>query len=278
MDKREISIIGTGRAGTSLAYALKKKGWRILYLCDISSSSALESKKIIGDGKVLEREEIVEKGDFFILSVPDNALETLAKEIALKNKNLKEKTFIHLSGSLSHKILAKLKERGAYIGSLHPVFPFPTKKTEIPKGVYFGWDGEKKALEKASAIVKTLKGKLVLIEKKKALYHLACSLASNFPSILYLMGLEKLKKTGLKVENAREMLFQLCYNALKSVRDKEWQGVSGPALRGDTETILAHLKNLEPQEKKIYKEILLYFLKKNPVKGADEILKVIKEK
>ncbi len=275
--KKEISIIGTGRAGTSLAYSLKKKGWKILYLFDRDLASALESKKILREGKIENIKKIIDGGDFFILSVHDNELENISRVIAEKN-NLKNKTFIHLSGSISYKVLLPLKEKGGHIGALHPIFPFPTKKTDIPDGVYFGWEGEEKALKKSLHIVKDLKGKLIRIKIDKALYHLACSIASNLTSILYMMALEKSKEAGLDEKKAKELLFQLCWNSLISVKERGWEGVTGPALRGDKETILKHLKNLLPREKKIYKEILLYFLEKGTIKEAEKIVEFLEEK
>ena len=47
-----VSIIGAGRVGTSLGYALSKKGYRIKALSCKTTSSAKESRKIIGEGKV----------------------------------------------------------------------------------------------------------------------------------------------------------------------------------------------------------------------------------
>lgn len=274
--EREISIIGTGKAGTSLAHSLKKKGWKIRFLFDKYKSMAIESRKILGEGKIGEIEEILEKGNFFILSVPDSELEKIAKKIAEKSNNLAGKTFIHLSGSLSNKVLIPIRERGGLIGALHPIFPFPTKVTEIPEGVYFGWDGESRALRKCIRIVKDLKGKLIKIKKEKVLYHLGCSIASNLISILYLIAVEKSKKAGIKEEISKDFLLQLCLNSLNSVRDNGWEGVTGPAARGDKETIANHLKNLSPREKNIYKEILLYYLEKGIVEESEKIIQTLK--
>ncbi len=275
--EKEISIIGTGKAGTSLAYSLKRRGWKICFLFDKYKSIAIESREILGEGKIGEIKEIVEKGNFFILSVPDRELSKIAKRIAEKNNNLRGKTFIHLSGSLSYKALIPIKEKGGQIGSLHPVFPFPTKKTEIPDGVYFGWDGEEKALKKSLQIVKDMKGKLIKIKEEKALYHLACSIASNLTSILYLMALEKSQEAGINEKKAKELLFQLCLNSLISVKEKGWEGVTGPAVRRDKETILKHLKSLSPREKRIYKEVLLYFFEKGVVKETEKIIEFLEE-
>lgn len=275
--KGELSIIGTGKAGTSLAYSLKKFGWKILYLYDKSKSSSSESKKILGEGEICSLKEILDKGNFYIISVPDRELEKVAKEIANSRKTLKGKIFIHLSGSISHKILIPLKRKGAYIGSLHPVFPFPTKKSEIPEGTYFGWEGDEKALKKCQELVKDLKGRLIRIKKEKALYHLSCSIASNLTSILYLMALEKALASGVDRITAKEFLFQLSVNSLNSVKEKEWEGVTGPAVRGDMETISKHLNNLSFREKKIYKEILLYFLEKGVIKDREKIAEILKD-
>lgn len=273
--EKEVSVIGTGKAGTSLAYSLKRRGWKIRFLFDKYKSFAIESREILGEGKIGKIKEIVEKGNFFILSVPDSELSKIAKRIAEKSNNLRGKTFIHLSGSISYKVLIPIKEKGGLIGALHPIFPFPTKNTEIPEGVYFGWDGESQALRKCIKIVKDLKGKLIKIKKEKLLYHLGCSIASNLISILYLIAVEKSKKAGIDEETSKDFLLQLSLNSLNSVKDKGWEGVTGPAVRGDKETIASHLKNLSFREKKIYKEILLYYLEKGIVKEPEKIIETL---
>ncbi|MGQ9619289.1 MAG: Rossmann-like and DUF2520 domain-containing protein [Candidatus Aminicenantia bacterium] len=271
--RKNISIIGSGRAGTSLAFNLKRKGWRILYLYDISKSSACESKEIIGEGEIEEIDIAINKGYFFVLSVPDGKIENLSKEISEKNIDLKNKIFIHISGSLSFKALNSLKERGAKIGSLHPVFPFPSKETIIPVGIYFCWEGEEDAYKKAFEIVKDLKGKIIKIDKEKDLYHLGCSIASNLISILFLMGVEKVREAGVKEEDAKQLLFKLSVESIKSVIDKGWEGITGPATRGDVETIHSHLRNLNQREKRIYKEILIHYLEKMPSKEIIDLFK-----
>lgn len=273
--KKEISIIGTGRAGTSIAYSLKRSGWKTLYLYDKSEPSAFESKEILGEGEICNLKEILNRGDFFIISVPDGELKKIAKEIAQIRKNLKGKTFIHISGSISYRILIPLKRKGASIGSLHPVFPFPTKKSAIPEGTYFGWEGEEEALKRSAQLVRDLKGKLIKIKKKKTLYHLACSIASNLTSILFLLASEKALGSGIEERTAKELLFQLSVNSLVSAKEKGWEGVTGPSIRGDKETIKKHLKNLSSREKKIYKEILIYFIEKGIVKVPEKILKIL---
>ncbi len=46
----DVSIIGAGRLGTSLGYALLKKGYKIKALSCRTIFSAEESRKIIGEG------------------------------------------------------------------------------------------------------------------------------------------------------------------------------------------------------------------------------------
>lgn len=274
--KKEVSIIGTGKAGTSLAYSLKKKGWKILYLFDKERSAVAESREILGGGKIENIERIIEDGNFFVLSVPDGEIKKVAKKIAKLNKNLKGKIFIHLSGSIPSKILKPIKEKGGEIGSLHPVFPFSKKKIKIPEGVYFGWEGAEKAFEKCIEIVKDLNGKLVEIKKDKILYHLGCSIASNLISILYLFALEKSKEAGVEEKIAKDLLILLSVNSLISVKEMGWEGVTGPVVRGDKETIINHLKKLSSLEKEVYRNILLYFVEKGFVRGQEKIVEILK--
>ncbi len=124
-----ISIIGAGRLGTSLGYALSKKGYRI-------------------------------------------------------------------------------KAKGALTASLHPIQSFSQKKTEPThfENIYFGLEGYIEALALSQKIVKQLGGHpLILQAKDKALYHAACSTASNFFVVLLDMAVFLLQQIGLQEEKALEM-------------------------------------------------------------------------
>jgi len=244
-----ISIIGAGRLGTSLASALGKKGYSIKALSCKKSSSAKESQKIVGKGKALtDNVRAARLGDLVFLCLPDEEIEKVAAQLASSNIDWLKKLVFHCSGLLPSEILKPLKDKGALIASFHPVQSFAQKKTDPAdfKSVYFGLEGCSKALTSARKIVRKLGGHpFILKAKDKVIYHSACSIASNFLVVLLDMAVSLLKQTGLNEEKAFQVLLPLVQGTLHNVKKFNMgTSLTGPVVRGDQKTVNSHLKAL----------------------------------
>jgi len=244
-----VSIIGAGRLGTSLASGLRKKGYIIRALSSRKLSSAKESQKIVGEGKALtDNVRAARLGDLVFLCLPDEEVKKVAAQLASSNVDWSKKLVFHCSGLLPSMILKPLKDKGALTASFHPVQSFAQKKTDPPgfKSIYFGLEGCSRALVSARKIVRKLGGyPLIIKAKDKAIYHSACSLASNFLIVLLDMAVSLLKKTGLNEEKAFQILLPLVQGTLHNVKKFNiGTSLTGPVIRGDQETINSHLKAL----------------------------------
>lgn len=245
----DISIIGAGRLGASLGYALSKKGYRIKALSCKRFSSAKESQKIIRDGKPLtDNIQTARRGDLVILCVPDGIIEKVARELAASSIEWSKKFVFHCSGLLSAEILNPLKRKGAMTASFHPVQSFSQKRPDIKqfKGIYFGLEGCPEALSLGKKFVRNLGGHFFILQAKdKPLYHAACSFASNFFVVLLDTATTLLSKIGFKDEEASQILLPLVQGTLHNVK-KFNIGCSftGPVMRGDHKSIEKHLMSL----------------------------------
>ena len=120
-----VSIIGAGRVGTSLGYALSKKEYRIKALSCKTTSSAKESRKIIGEGKVLaDNAQTAREGDLVFMCLPDEEIKRVTKELAASDIDWLNKYVFHCSGLLTSEILKPLKDQEAFTGSFHPIQAF----------------------------------------------------------------------------------------------------------------------------------------------------------
>src|SRR5580700_6852749 len=101
---RTISIIGAGRVGQSIAKRLRKLGWRIGAVVTRSRRSAQAATRAIGAGTphaTLTPEAL--DADVILLSVPDDVLENVARELAkidgaTLTKKSRTKIILHTSG------------------------------------------------------------------------------------------------------------------------------------------------------------------------------------
>ncbi len=246
----EISIIGAGRLGTSLGAALSKKGYRIKFLSCRTSLSAEESRKIIGEGEAsTDNVQTARAGDIVLLCLPDEEILKVTKELAAANINWSEKFIFHCSGLLSSEILNPLKAKGALTASIHPIQSFAQKRTPPEKfeNIYFGVEGESDALELSQKIIRKLGSRSFIIEaENKALYHTACSIASNFLVVLLDMASSLLNQAGLQEDQAFQVLHPLVKGTLHNVKKFNIQAsLTGPVIRGDKTSVEKHLEALK---------------------------------
>lgn len=246
----EISIIGAGRLGTSLGTALSKKGYRIKFLSCRTSLSAEESRKIIGEGKAsTDNVQTARAGDIVLLCLPDEEILKVTKELEAANINWSEKFIFHCSGLLSSEILNPLKAKGALTASIHPIQSFAEKRTspEQFENIYFGVEGESDALELSQKMIRKLGSRSFIIDSEnKALYHTACSIASNFFVVLLDTASSLLKEAGLQEEQAFQVLLPLVKGTLHNVKKFNIQAsLTGPVIRGDKTSVEKHLEALK---------------------------------
>ncbi|MFP4082530.1 MAG: Rossmann-like and DUF2520 domain-containing protein [Candidatus Aminicenantes bacterium] len=261
---REVSIIGAGRLGASLGYALSQKGYRIKALSCTSLSSARQSRKIIGEGKPLtDNLESARRGQIVIISVPDKTLEGVVGELALSDIQWSNKYVFHCSGLLGSDILESLKDKGAATASLHPAQSFARKEPDMKlfEGIYFGLEGDQQALDLGKKIVHRLGGHFIILPAQdKLLYHAACSLASNSMVVLLDMAVLLLEKMNIEREEASKIILPLVQRTLHNVKSFNTGGaLTGPVIRGDYETVNRHVESLRelPGYRDIYSKLAL---------------------
>jgi predicted short-subunit dehydrogenase-like oxidoreductase (DUF2520 family) len=258
----DIAIIGAGKLGTNLGYALMQKGHRVAAISDKNLSSAQESQQIIGQGIFTgDNRSAALHGRWIILAVPDDMIEAVAKELADSHIEWQDKFVFHCSGLHSTKSLKPFETKGALVASLHPVRSF-SQKIPTPKAfvdIFFGLEGKGEALDLAIEITHQLGGKYFILESQnKPLYHTACSMASNFSATLLDTATTLLQQAGLAKSMAYHVLLPLVQGTLQNVKNFDaGTALTGPIARGDTESVRKHLEALDnlPELRDLYKRM-----------------------
>ena len=245
----EVVIIGAGTLGTALGSALSQKGYRIKALSCRTLSSVRKSLQIVGEGKALtDNLQAAQQGKLIFICVPDNEIARVVKELAGGAIPWKEKHVFHCSGLVSAEVLDPLRIKGALTASIHPVQSFAQKKGGLKQfeGIYFGLEGEEKALESAEKIVSRLGGYSIIIKgKDRALYHAACSVASNFYIVLLDVAVSLLKEIGFEEKQASKIILPLIQGTLQNMKDFGLENsLTGPVIRGDRVSVEKHLDAL----------------------------------
>jgi len=254
-----VAIIGAGRLGTSLAYALSKKGYTITALSCRSMDSAEESRQTIGQGRASsDNVRTAKRGEIVILSVPDDEIESVVEDLARAGSDWEEKVVFHCSGMLDSNLLDALRALGARTASVHPCMSFPEKQRtqDLFQGIYFALEGEDQAVAAAKDMIDAIGGLHFMIRPEdKTCYHTACSMASNMSVALLYTAVSLLGQCGLSEDSAKKVLRPLLEGTLRNVNKIDiFKALTGPVTRGDLITIQKHLTELEkfPSARRIY--------------------------
>ncbi len=247
---KTIAIIGAGRLGASLGYSLSQKGYTIMAVSTRTKQSAEESGQLIGQGSPLtDNAQAAHLARIIILSIPDDDILKVVKELDSQDLDWEGKLVFHCSGLHPSSLLHDLDSKGALTASVHPNQSFPRKLKDANtfQGVYFALEGREQARAMAEKIVRDLGGlPFVIRAEDKPVYHAACSVASNFFVALLDVAVSMLQQCGLKKSAGQDILLPLVERTLQNVKKLNTsEALSGPIVRGDHKSVKNHLEALE---------------------------------
>jgi len=246
--RRTIALIGPGRVGQTLARALRQRGYRITAVVGRSLRQVRRAVAFIGRGRAHGRLNGASmEAETVLLAVPDSQIRIVATRLAgLGDRRWRGKVVLHTSGSRSSRELAALRRCGAACGSFHPLFPFPEPLPEFPSRVFFGVEGDTRAVRRARAWARALHGiALPIPSSRKAFYHAAAALASGHALTLADLSARILIRLGVRESRARQALLPLTRATLRQYERMGARAWTGPLARGDLETVRSHLKELK---------------------------------
>jgi predicted short-subunit dehydrogenase-like oxidoreductase (DUF2520 family) len=260
-EKSSVSIIGTGRLGTTLAVALAAKGYSIRSVVARRVQNARKAARLLdADVQVLAAKQVkaLIDADLFLITVPDDQIAGVARELSEINANQKG-TVLHTSGALSKDVLKPLRDKGWHTGSIHPLMSVSGAHDASLRGAFWSVEGDRMALRLGKEIVRDLEGKSFSIRSEdKPLYHAAAVMVSGNVTALFDVALEMLGECGLDRKTAHAVLLPLIASTVRSLETKTpEEALTGTFSRGDVETVKQHLAALQnkdlPQALELYR-------------------------
>ena len=249
MDEK-IAIIGTGRVGKAFTKALCIKGYHVAAVYNHNEKKAKAFADFCENKtKYLPLEKFPEDLTQIFISVPDDSITSVAREVAKKVQISTQTIITHFSGALGSEALSPLRPKTTHLASFHPAQTFPGHEKDWQRfsGIYFGLEGDDYSINKLTQIVNVLCGHFVIIPAdKKVLYHLGCAIASNFFVSLIDTALDVMKKVGFSQQESLQVLEPLISSTFDNMKNKgPALAATGPIPRGDLGTVKQHIKNLE---------------------------------
>jgi predicted short-subunit dehydrogenase-like oxidoreductase (DUF2520 family) len=244
-----LGLLGTGRAGRALGWALQSAGWTTLSAWSRTMPTAAEGGALLdltplsGMGALREAAEAAE---VLLLCVSDDAIPEMARALAPLLRP--DQALLHVSGSVPSSVMKDAGVR-ASCASFHPLLSLidPQRATQNLKRAFAAVEGEGRALEVAIALGGSLGCTVVPIQTTgKPTYHAAAVVVSNYFVTLFDAGLTLLERAGVRRPIARAMLSALAHSTLSNLsRSEPADALTGPARRGDAATISHHLAAID---------------------------------
>ncbi|MCK5913129.1 MAG: DUF2520 domain-containing protein [Desulfuromusa sp.] len=259
--KQSVALIGPGRVGCSFSKRLYEAGYPITAIISREQQRAAEACAYIGCPTELAADQLVDAttAQIILLAVPDDQIQNLALQLQEIGSLSEQTTLIHFSGLQPAEIMRHSSSPAAVL-SLHPLLPFADRQTAFTN-LYqcpCALEGDTPpALTLGQELVNALGGQSFIIESdKKALYHAAACIASNYLVTLLASSRDLLVNCGIEADQAIPLLLPLVQASLNNVKDLGTeQGLTGPIVRGDIGTVTEHieaLKNNAPELLSLY--------------------------
>ncbi|MBT8396138.1 MAG: DUF2520 domain-containing protein [Gemmatimonadetes bacterium] len=269
-------VIGPGRAGLSLGYALwRAGGLDSLTFCGRRPDPPPHPLFIDGIAEYVFGLRQPEPGSTAVLlAVPDEILPEITLALASQGDAPPGCAAFHLSGALGTDPLAPLLERGYSVGTLHPLQSLadPLLGPEQLEGIYFAVSGEPAALSAARRILSPIGGSVLTIPvARRPLYHAAAVFASNYLAGLIGAAGRLMVQAGVPEDEAIQAILPLARGSLENLgRLGPVRALTGPISRGDVETVRLHLRTLEARERALYASMGLEILALAGEAGLDQ--------
>jgi predicted short-subunit dehydrogenase-like oxidoreductase (DUF2520 family) len=242
-----IGIAGTGRVAQALGRLLNEGGQPIMTIAGRDPERTARAARFISTHtRPTTIEEIPAFASHLLIAVSDSAVEPVASLLA--RSRFQGGVALHTCGVKGPEALAVLACEGISCGALHPMQSFASAEQGVAAMAEsnFSIDGDPEALEWCSSIVTLVGGRSLRIRPEdRSLYHAAAVMASSCIAAVIYGALEMLKAAGVERSMALSTLAPLARTCTEnSLYLGPIEALTGPIERGDSTTVLSHLKSL----------------------------------
>ncbi|MDD4735329.1 MAG: DUF2520 domain-containing protein [Kiritimatiellae bacterium] len=257
MNTKNIALIGPGRVGRAMARLLPSAGYEIAAFGGRDPARLREAIRTLNPPpEICTITEATSRADLVLLTVRDDAIEEIARQGAFRRGAI----VLHLSGALGSNILQPAKEHyGCFIASMHPLQTFATVEQAVLSlpGSFCFIEGDEPAAQAAERIAEAL-GMIPrrILSEHKTTYHTAAVLACSGLTALLHAAEQTAQAAGIARDDFWTAFSPLMQATFRNVRALgAAAALTGPAKRGDTKTIHAHLDALasHPDLQKLYR-------------------------
>lgn len=250
-----VTFLGAGGVACSLAPALRKAGCVISQVYSRTKKSAETLASMVDAEPVTKLEQIRNGADFYIYCLKDDALDSVLSN----NLPFTSGMHIHTSGSIPINVF---KSHFSSYGCLYPFQTFSRNRlVDLSSTPLFIEANDKISTAKVQILANSISDQIYTLSSKNRPYlHVAGVLANNFTNALFIIAEDLLKRAKLPVSVIEPIIEE---TVAKGIEIGPKAAQTGPAQRGDTSVIDAHLNLLkkDPEYQEVYRVLTDFILK-----------------
>ncbi|QQU05390.1 Rossmann-like and DUF2520 domain-containing protein [Myroides odoratus] len=238
-----ISILGSGKVAHHLIGNILESDQ--LTLQQIYARNTNSVTDLVPENRVVNDIKTLKPADIFIIAVSDISIEEVSKQIQTPNQFV-----VHTSGTIPMSAIQQERK-----GVMYMLQSFSKDKeldfSSIPFCIEANHKEDFQLLEKIAVSFSERVYK-ISSEQRKAI-HLAAVFVNNFSNHMFTMGEDICKEYQVPFEILKPLILE---TANKIMHLSPFEAQTGPASRGDQNTINQHLEMLtDPTKKEIYQLI-----------------------
>jgi predicted short-subunit dehydrogenase-like oxidoreductase (DUF2520 family) len=231
----QLTIVGPGRAGMSLALAARAAGHSISAVVG-RNPAVVGTSAVRLDTTPFDLGEDLPTSDLLVIAVRDDVIASVAG--LLSSADAGATAAVHMSGLAPVDALDSLQSKGIRVGSFHPLQTLPT-----PEAGAAALAGSWIAVTAPDAHLAELLERLAesldarpfrLDDTNKAVYHAAASASANFSLAALTMAADLFAAAGVPFEASRPLVEAVVANAYQL---GPRAALTGPVARGDVATV-----------------------------------------
>lgn len=245
MTKIQVTFIGAGNVAWHLAPALDNAGYPVTVVYSRTAEHAEALSERLYGAEVTDSLDFSDSSSsIFIMAVADDAIPEVARELVLPEGAM----LCHTSGTVSLEALSYAAAE--YAGVWYPLQTFSkTRRLDLSE-VPFLVEGDashttRELLRMAKAISKDVREANSAVRSR---YHLAAVFACNFTNYLMLEAQKWITQQELDYTTLHPLIIETIQ---KSIDLGPLEAQTGPARRGDVQTIARHIELLGEDDEMI---------------------------
>ena len=242
-----IVVVGSGNVAESLAQAIAEADG--LELVQVFARNEVRGRKVAELAKTAWSNSSLAEADLYLISVSDNAVAGCAKLLHIPQNAV----IAHTAGCCPIEALTPHEHRAV-------LYPFQTfsvgRKVDFKRGYIFLEGATDHALKVVEEVAHRLTTKVEMADgSRRSAIHLSGVFACNFANAMYANAAEVLASAGLSFDIVAPVIEETTKKVIEAKDPAATQ--TGPARRGDNETLDRHRKMLatKPRTKEIYDKI-----------------------